>query len=154
MAEHDNIFVTGPYIAYQSVGTQFIGGTHTHNYPAPETTHSTDHRLIEDIDFEEVPSSSVCPESNSGSHFPYLTQKCFDEKRVADVEAEIQAARKGTAENMWRTLWNNENLGYLEVEFIDATTLFRAIEKWYGKLPYKERNFREARNKRSAVYCR
>lgn len=81
-------------------------------------------------------------------YFPYLTKKCIEQKRVDAVEAEIQAARKGTAEDMWRTLWNNENLGYLEVEYIDATTLYRDIEKWYGKLPYTERNFRGARNKR------
>ena len=106
------------------------------------------------LDTEDItPSedfSSVSPESDSGSDsfFPYLTQKCFDEKRVNTVGAEIQAARKGTAESLWRTLWNNENLGYLEVEPIDASTLYRAIEKWYGKLPYTERNFRKARNNR------
>lgn len=89
------------------------------------------------------------PKTDSNAHyFPYLTKKCIDEKHVTSVEAEIQAARKGTAETMWRTLWNNENLGYLEVEPVDATTLYKAIEKWYGKLPYKERNFREARHKR------
>lgn len=96
-------------------------------------------------DVEPVQEEKPEPDN---SYFPYLTQKCFDEKRVATVEAEIQAARKGTAEAMWRTLWNNENMGYLEVEYIDATTLFHDIEKWYGKLPYTERNFRGARNKR------
>lgn len=94
-----------------------------------------------------TPVQEVEPEQKSDP-FPYFTQKCFDENRVASVDAEIQAARKGTAEDMWRTLWNNENLGYVEVEYIDATTLYRAIKKWYGKLPYKERNFRDARNKR------
>lgn len=94
-----------------------------------------------------TPVQEVEPEQKS-DHFPYFTQKCFDENRVTSVDAEIQAARKGTAETMWRTLWNNENLGYLEVEPIDATTLYRAIEKHYGKLPYTERNFRGARNKR------
>ena len=82
------------------------------------------------------------------NYFPYLTKKCIEQQRVDAVEAEIQAARKGTAEDMWRTLWNNENLGYVEVEHIDATKLYRAIEKWYGKLPYTDRNFRGARNKR------
>lgn len=91
------------------------------------------------------PIQEVKPDTD---FFPYLTRKCFDEKRVATVEAEIQAARKGTAEALWRTLWNNENLGYIEVEHVDATTLYREIEKHYGKLPYKERNFRDARNKR------
>ena len=92
--------------------------------------------------------SSNSPEFNSGSHFPYLTKKCIQENRVDAVEAEIRAACKGTAESLWRTLWNNENLGFVEVEHIDATKLFRGIEQWYGELPYNERNFRKARNKR------
>ena len=97
---------------------------------------------------EDLSSNYSDCQSDSASTFPYLTKKCFEQNRVETVEAEIQAARKGTAENMWRALWNNENLGYLEVEPIDATTLYREIEKHYGKLPYTERNFRGARNKR------
>lgn len=96
-------------------------------------------------DVEPVQEEKPAPETE---YFPYLTKKCFEQKRVDAVEAEIQAARKGTAEDMWRTLWNNENLGYMEIEHINANTLYRAIEKWYGKLPYTERNFRGARNKR------
>lgn len=94
--------------------------------------------------------SSVSPESHSGSFpiFKHITPKCVAEKRVEAVEAEIRAACNGTAECLWRTLWNNENLGYLVVEPIDATTLYRDIEKHYGKLPYSERQFRSARNKR------
>lgn len=103
--------------------------------------------VLQTIQTEDVTPVENKPEQKS-EYFPYLTKKCIEQKRVDTVEAEIQAARKGTAEDMWRTLWNNENMGYIEVEYIDATTLFRDIEKWYGKLPYKERNFREARNKR------
>jgi hypothetical protein len=103
--------------------------------------------VLQTIQTEDVTPVEDKPEQKS-EYFPYLTKKCIEQKRVDAVEAEIQAARKGTAEDMWRTLWNNENMGYIEVEYIDATTLFRDIEKWYGKLPYKERNFREARNKR------
>lgn len=103
--------------------------------------------VLQTIQTEDVASAEDKPEQKS-EYFPYLTKKCIEQKRVDAVEAEIQAARKGTAEDMWRTLWNNENMGYIEVEYIDATTLFRDIEKWYGKLPYKERNFRGARNKR------
>ena len=107
-------------------------------------------RALETEDITPAEDSSFASDyqSDSPSYFPYLTKKCFEQKRVDAVEAEIQAARKGIAETMWRTLWNNENLGYLEVEPIDATTLYRAIEKHYGKLPYSERNFRGARNKR------
>ena len=104
------------------------------------------------------PSPSVNPESDSGSSSPaatnesqcfkHITQKCINEQRVDAVNAEISAACKGTAEGLWRTLWNNENLGYVVVEPIDATTLYKDIEQFYGKLPYTERNFRHARNKR------
>lgn len=81
-------------------------------------------------------------------YFRHITQKCINENRADSVEAEIRAACKGTAEGLWRTLWNNENLGYVVVQPIDATTLYRDIENHYGKLPYSERNFRHARNKR------
>lgn len=80
--------------------------------------------------------------------FKHITQKCMDEKRVEAVEAEIRAACKGTAEGLWRTLWDNENLGYVSVEHLDATTLYKDIETRFGELPFKERQFRSARNKR------
>lgn len=81
-------------------------------------------------------------------YFCHITQKCINEKRAEAVEAEIRAACKGTAEGLWRTLWDNENMGYVAVEHIDATTLYRDIEQRYGKLPYTDRQFRAARNKR------
>ena len=81
-------------------------------------------------------------------YFCRITKKCVNEKQADKVEAEICAACKGTAEGLWRTLWDNENLGYVEVAHIDATTLYKDIEDHYGKLPFKERQFRSARNKR------
>ena len=135
-----------------------IGGTvnyHDNHKEFNIDTHGRDlSDILRQLDTTYDPADkdilSVPPEcySDNPSHFPYLTKKCFEQKRVDTVEAEIRAACKGTAENLWRTLWNNENLGYLEVAYVDATTLYRAIEKWYGKLPYTERNFRGARNKR------
>lgn len=96
---------------------------------------------------EPVSTAESKQEPNT-SFFKFFTQKCFEEKRAEAVEAEIRAACKGTAESLWRTLWNNENLGYVETQHIDATTLYREIENHYGKLPYSERNFRKARNNR------
>ena len=97
---------------------------------------------------EPVSTAEPVNTPDGKSFFKYFTQKCFEEKRAEAVEAEIRAACKGTAEALWRTLWNNENLGYVETEHIDATTLYREIENHYGKLPYTERNFRKARNNR------
>lgn len=93
-------------------------------------------------------STAESKQEPNTSFFKFFTQKCFEEKRAEAVEAEIRAACKGTAESLWRTLWNNENLGYVETQHIDATTLYREIENHYGKLPYSERNFRKARNNR------
>ena len=136
-----HIVVNGPYIAHAEIDTLILakGDVYTAQKPSRYPTEG------EDVEYEE---QSPEAKPDYASYFPYLTKKCFDENRVTTVEAEIQAARKGTAEDMWRTLWTNENLGYLEVKFIDATTLYRAIEKWYGKLPYTDRNFRGARSKR------
>ncbi len=90
----------------------------------------------------------ITPDTTPSDIFSHITQKCIAEKRVEAVEAEIRAACKGTAEGLWRTLWNNENLGYVVVQPVDATTLYRDIENHYGKLPYSDRQFRSARNKR------
>ena len=144
--------LTHTFVMNMSMNINNFGGTINYNDHHKEFTISGASTNVSEIVrsfFSEdiTPVQEVEPEQKSDS-FPYFTQKCFDENRVTSVDAEIQAARKGTAETMWRTLWNNENLGYLEVEPIDATTLYRAIEKHYGKLPYTERNFRGARSKR------
>ena len=144
--------LTHTFFMNMSMNINNFGGTINYNDHHKEFTISGASTNVSEIVrsfFSEdiTPVQEVEPEQKSDP-FPYFTQKCFDENRVTSVEAEIQAARKGTAETMWRTLWNNENLGYLEVEPIDATTLYRAIEKHYGKLPYTERNFRGARSKR------
>ena len=93
--------------------------------------------LVRNFFAEDVTPGEETNNTPCINHFPYLTKKCLEQKQEDIVEAEIQAARKGTAEDMWRTLWNNENLGYLETEYVNATTLFRDIEKWYGKLNAK-----------------
>ena len=95
----------------------------------------------------EDTAEDVTP-TEATEHFPYITQKCISQGRAETVEAEIRAACKGTAEALWRTLWNNENMGYVEVEYTDAATLYRDLENHYGKLPYSDRQFRAARNKR------
>lgn len=108
-------------------------------------------------DIHDNPNATIyaCPEQGKTEDvtpvtepFKHLTQKCIDEKRVDAVDAEIKAACKGTAEGLWRTLWDNENLGYVAVASVDATTLYKDVEERYGKLPFKERQFRSARNKR------
>ena len=132
-----------------SINITNLGGVVNYNDNHKEININTPNNVTDIIracQNEGIVAEDVEPDTSST--FPYLTPKCIKEKRTEAVEAEIRAACKGTAEALWRTLWNNENLGYVEVEYIDATTIYRAIEKWYGKLPYKERNFRDARNKR------
>jgi hypothetical protein len=61
------------------------------------------------------------------SPFPFFTKKCYEQDRVETVEAEIRAACKGSAETLWRVLWDNENLGYLETMHVDAATIYREV---------------------------
>ena len=106
--------------------------------------------IIRAFEADEPKKEKVQPEDITpfSEIFKHITKKCIDEKRLETVDAEIKAACKGTAEGLWRTLWDNENLGYVAVASVDAATLYKDIEKRYGKLPYTERNFRHARNKR------
>lgn len=118
-----------------AIGHMSGGNIYIYNNAAPQPQKEPRQYVCEDVTPVE-------------DYFCHITQKCIDEKRAKIVDAEIRAACKGSAEGMWRTLWDNENMGYVAVEHIDATTLYRDIEKRYGKLPYTDRQFRAARNKR------
>ena len=104
--------------------------------------------LVRSFMADDVEPVEVDTPPERHEYFKHFTNKCIDEKRVDAVDAELKAACKGTAEGLWRTLWDNENLGYVAVDSVDATTLYKDIEERYGKLPFKERQFRSARNKR------
>lgn len=95
---------------------------------------------------EEQPS----PTPNAKpSCFPLLTEECRKKNKVDATEAEIRAACHGTAVGLWKTLRTNASLGYVEpLEPWTAADLYHTISEYFGKLPYNERNFRDARNKR------
>ena len=44
--------------------------------------------------------------------------------------------------------WAEHKRDCYKRNLFEKRPLYRAIEKWYGKLPYTERNFRHARSKR------
>lgn len=98
MAKHDNILVNGPYIAYQSVATQFVGGEHTHNYSAPDSVRPTDHRIVEDVDFEELSSSAssgtVSDTTFFTSRFPEETTKKNIREAIAFASSKADACRR------------------------------------------------------------
>lgn len=81
--------------------------------------------------------------------FPLISEQCRKEKKVASVEAEIRAACRGTAVGLWKILRTNAALNYIEpLEPWNAADLYRTLTDYFGVLPFKERNFREARNKK------
>ena len=83
------------------------------------------------------------------TRFLLLTEQCRKEKKVETVESELRAACHGTAVGLWKILRTNASLGYIEpLEPWNAADLYRTIVDYFGPLPFKERNFREARNKR------
>ena len=81
------------------------------------------------------------------TEFSLLTEQCRKENKVSAVEAELRAACKGTAVELWRVIRTNEALGYLSAESLSTAKVYRAFTDYFGALPYTERNFRDARDK-------
>ena len=90
----------------------------------------------EEVAFEEV-----------RTEFSLLTEQCRRENKVSSVEAELSAACKGTAVELWRVIRINEALGYLSANRLSTAKVYRAFTDYFGDLPYTERNFRDARDK-------
>lgn len=130
------------------INSSVVYNDHSTEYNIDARGNNDIHSLIHSCEINNHQAETIQDVTPAQEYFPHITQKCIAEKRVEAVDAEIRAACKGTAEGLWRTLWNNENLGYIVVEPINATTLYKDIESFYGKLPFKERQFRSARNKR------
>lgn len=86
--------------------------------------------------------------SSKPAVFEFITDQCRKEGKVDAVEAELRAAAKGTAVAMWKTIRTNEALGYLSTKDVAASKIYKALTAYFGDLPYNERNFRDARNKR------
>lgn len=80
--------------------------------------------------------------------FPLLTEQCRKEGKVHAVENELRTACQGTAIGLWRAIRANEALGYIAARHLDSRDVYNAFSRYFGELPYKERNFRKARNER------
>ena len=101
--------------------------------PHKKDTTRTD---VQEVAFEEMHSV-----------FALLTDLCRKENKVQTVEAELRAACKGKAVELWRTIRTNEALGYLSALRLSTAKVYRAFTDFFGDLPYTERNFRDARDK-------
>ena len=88
------------------------------------------------------------PTTHKPTSFPLLTDQCRKENKVEIVEAELRAACQGTAVALWKAIRTNEALGYLTTQNMAASKIYHAFTQYFGELPYNERNFRDARNKR------
>jgi hypothetical protein len=155
MAEHDNILVTGPYIAYQSVGTQFIGGKHTHNYPAPDTGSSTDRRIVEDIEFEDVSTTGVSPEitvppmdkeSHSGSSdTSFFTSRFPEDTTVKNIREAIDFA--SSKADACRRIMALETQGYIILSNVSDDRKAELINPYaQPKFTLTGEDFKKARN--------
>ena len=96
-----------------------------------------------DAETTQPSDTDATPES-----FEYITDQCREKGKAEAVEAELRAASKGTAVAMWKTIRTNEALGYLSTKNLAASKIYKALTAYFGPLPYNERNFRDARNKR------
>lgn len=137
MTEYDNILVNGPFIAYQSVDTQFIGGKHTHNYPAPETPHTTDHRIIEDVDFEDLSSSDTS----------FFTSRFPAETVIKNIREAIDFA--SSKADACRRIMALETQGYIILSNVGDDRKAELINPYaQPKFTLTGEDFKKARNRR------
>lgn len=107
--------------------------------------------LFEGLDYEmeRWENEAIQPEKQEHSEsFSLLTDTCRAEHKEAKVISELRAACKGTAVGLWKVIRENEALGYLGTKGMQTAKIYRAIVEFFGELPYSERNFRDARDKR------
>ena len=118
----------------------------------PEQVEAFRQCLFEGMDYYLEQWEAETPQQTSSNTkpaiFEFITDQCRKEGRVESVEAELRAASKGTAVAMWKTIRTNEALGYLSTKDVAASKIYKALTAYFGDLPYNERNFRDARNKR------
>ena len=137
MTEYDNILVNGPFIAYQSVDTQFIGGKHTHNYPTPDTPHPTDHRIIEDVDFEDLSSSDTS----------FFTSRFPAETVIKNIREAIDFA--SSKADACRRIMALETQGYIILSNVGDDRKAELINPYaQPKFTLTGEDFKKARNRR------
>lgn len=96
----------------------------------------------------ETPQEETPNDEAPRKYFPLLTKKCIESGEADRVEASIKSAYRGEAAEMWKWLELYSKERYIEqIENRKATDIFRALSDYFGKLPYEEHNFREARRK-------
>ncbi len=96
----------------------------------------------------DAESPQTSPSGSKPAAFEFITDQCRKEGKAETLEAELKAASNGTAVAMWKTIRTNEALGYLSTMNVAASKIYKALTGYFGTLPYNERNFRDARNKR------
>lgn len=95
---------------------------------------------------EQAQKNVILMKMQSG--FPLLTELCYQEHKEDAVIADIRAACQGTAIGLWKVIRINEALGYIiPTENLSAELIYDRFTEYFGKLPYNQRNFRNARNK-------
>lgn len=107
--------------------------------------------MQKNLDMEEVGVPEVCKEEKeekAEKSFSLLTDTCHAEHKEVKVISELRAACKGTAVGLWKVIRENEALDYLGTKGMQTSKIYRAIVDYFGDLPYSERNFRDARDKK------
>lgn len=112
-----------------------LGDKHIHTYSEyKEQAQPKPERKVEDVPFEEVIDC-----------FYYITPKCIKDNMLDHVEKTLRAACYGTAEDLWTCIHNYEKIGYLATTNEDASKIYRALESYFAKLKFTDRQFRKMR---------
>lgn len=146
---HSNIFVAGDYIASQTIGTQIIGGSHSHHYPSSDTRdtpYAT--RMAEDVEFEDVTVVSDETEKTPDGKrqlFPFVVAEKLTELNLytmSEFEQKYREAAANGAPVFAKFLKKYRELGVLDFGRLNKKQIFYQLRDFFkDEIGYDYNNF-------------
>ena len=140
---HSNIFVAGNYIASQTIGTQIIGGSHSHHYSSPdtrETPYAT--RIAEDVEFEDLTPVETPTQAEP---YPFVVAEKLAELNLYTM-SEFEQKYRETAANgapvFAKFLKKYRELGVLDFGRLNKKQIFYLLRDFFkDEIGYDYNNF-------------
>ena len=140
---HSNIFVAGNYIASQTIGTQIIGGSHSHHYSSPDTRdtpYAT--RMAEDVEFEDVTPVETPRQAEA---YPFVVAEKLAELNLytmSEFEQKYREAAANGAPVFAKFLKKYRELGVLDFGRLNKKQIFYLLRDFFkDEIGYDYNNF-------------
>ena len=140
---HSNIFVAGNYIASQTIGTQIIGGSHSHHYHSSNTRETPcATRIAEDVEFEDVTPVETPTQAEA---YPFVVAEKLAELNLytmSEFEQKYREAAANGAPVFAKFLKKYRELGVLDFGRLNKKQIFYLLRDFFkDEIGYDYNNF-------------